>query len=156
VSLRDRLAAKQRRRVVVSVEIAPMGDDQATRVTAAQAELLAALTSGGDNVEALREVADAAQAENRAEVGFTACGDDIFEKVAARYPAPDGTDGGFDWHTALPVVAALCADDEDLQDDEWWAEQFASGTWGHGEKLGLWQELLALNTVRPAAHVPKD
>lgn len=154
MNLRDRLASKQRRRVVVSVEIAPMGEDQATRVAAAQTELLAALTKGGDT-DSLREAVEVAQGENRADVGFTACADDVFEKVAAAFPAQDGGDGGFDWHTALPVVAALCADDEDLQDDAWWAEQFESGTWGHGEKLALWQELLALNTARPAVHVPK-
>lgn len=154
MNLRDRLASKQRRRVVVSVELTPMGEDQAARVTAAQTELLAALTKGEDS-QALRDAVEAAQGENRVDVGFTACADDVFEKVAAAYPAQDGKDGGFDWHAALPVVAALCADDEDLQDDEWWAEQFESGTWGHGEKLGLWQELLMLNTARPAAHVPK-
>lgn len=154
MSLRDRLAAKQRRRVVVSVEVAPMGDDQSARVVAAQTAYLAALTKGEDG-DALRDAVEAAQGENRVDVGFTACEDDVFEKVAARYPAQDGADGGFDWHAALPVVAALCADDVDLQDDEWWAEQFESGTWGHGEKLALWQELLALNTARPAAHIPK-
>ena len=155
MSLRDRLAAKQRRRVVVSVEVSVMEPDQAEAITTAQAELLAALTSGKTDVEDLREAVEQAQARNRAEVAFTACTPDEFEKVAAAYPAPAGGDGGLDWQAALPVVAALCADDEDLQDDQWWAEQLTSGTWGYGERMGLWQELLSLNTARPAAHIPK-
>jgi len=155
MSLRDRLDAKRRRRVALSVEVAPVGTDQAARVATAQAELLAALTSGRGDVGDLREAFDAAQGENRVEVGFTACTPDEFEKVAAAYPADEGGDGGMDWQVALPVVAALCVDDEELQDDQWWAEQLACGTWGYGERLGLWRELLMLNTAQPAAHIPK-
>lgn len=133
-----------------------MTPDQVERVVAAQTDLLAAITSGKvDDLEPLRGAVEAAQNENRAQVAFTACDGDEFEKVVAVYPAEDGADGGMDWRAALPVVAALCAEDEELQDDEWWAEQLASPSWTHGERLGLWQELLALNTARPAVHVPK-
>lgn len=155
MSIRERLAGKQRRRLVVPVEVAPVGEDQAARITSAQASLLAAFTKGESDPVAAREAVEAAQAENRADVAFTALEPAEFEKVVAAFPSPDGSDGGMDREKALPVLAALCADDEELQDDEWWSEQFASGSWGYGEQLGLWHDLLALNTVRPASHVPK-
>lgn len=159
MSTRERLAAKRRRRVVVSVEVAPMGDDQAARVVAARTALLTLIVGKGEGEQTqdeARAALEAAESENKAAVAFTALDPADFEKVIAAFPSPDGADGGMDQARALPVLAALCADDEELQDDEWWAEQLTSGAWGYGERLDLWQQLLALNTARPAVHVPKD
>ena len=55
--------------------------------------------------------------------------------------------------TAGLVLAALCADDESLQDDEAWTALLDG--WSHGERLTLWIALHNLNELAPAPFVPK-
>jgi hypothetical protein len=154
MSLRDRIAAKQRRRAVVPVQVAAATDDQATRATSLRAELVRAVASSNhDDTVRLTDELAAVEGENSVEVGFTALHPSEFEKVLNAFPAPDG---GMDQDKALPVLAALCADDEDLQDDAWWAEQLASGAWSYGERAAIWGALLSINTNAPGAYVPKD
>ena len=86
-------------------------------------------------------------------VGFTAMDSDTWEKVVSTHPAPEGHDGGMDWKKALPTVAALCCEDESMQDDEAWTELLTG--WSHGEQVSLWGALLNINTDHPAPHVPK-
>jgi len=155
-SLRDKLAAKARRRAVVPVEVGQLTDEDERRVVALQAQLLLALRDGDEaQAQALQDDIDATRESVVAQVGFTALDPKDFEKVTAAYPSEDGEDNGLDWHKALPVLAALCADEEDLQDDEWWSEQLEAGTWNQGEQLALWQALLHINTAAPSPYIPK-
>lgn len=145
-TLRDRLATKKRRHVVQPVQIAPPTDREQTIV----ADLTIAATQGRDidttELEQLR-------AERFVDVRFEALDPEVWEKIAATHPAPSGADGGLDWRSALPVVAALCCDDPSMQDDDVWREQFA--VWSYGELVGLWGALLNINTAHQSAHVPK-
>lgn len=148
-TLRDRLLGKTRRRVVQPVQVAPQSEEEATLA----AEWLAAIAGGSDTADALRERLEAMQAERVIDVPFSAIDSDVWEKIAARHPALEGEDSGMDWRAALPEVAALCCDDESLQDDDAWRQVLA--TWAHGELVGLWGALLAINVDHPSAHLPK-
>lgn len=145
-TLRERLAQKARRRTVQPVQIAPATPEEVELVAT-----LAVAAVAGNDVDAAP--LEAMRAERYVEVGFTALDDEVWEKVAATHPSPEGEDGGLDWRKALPVVAALCCEDESMQDDDAWVEVLAS--WSHGEKVGLWGALLAINSQAPAAHLPK-
>ncbi len=156
-SLRERLAAKTRRRAVVPIELGQLGDEEQRRVVEAQAAILRAIKEG-DEGEALRlqSEVEAIQSSVIAKVVFVALAPDEFEKVAAAYPSEEGQDGGLNWKVALPMLAALCAEDEELQDDVWWTEQLDGGEWSQGERLALWRTLLHINTSTPDPYVPKD
>lgn len=146
-TLRERLAQKKRRRTVQPVQLDPP--------TAEETELVAALSLAavkGKPIDTTR--LEELRAERHVEVSFSALDSEVWEKVAATHPSPSGEDAGLDWLKALPVVAALCCDDESMQDDEAWAETLED--WSHGEKVHLWGALLAINAEAPAAHVPKD
>lgn len=150
-SLKERLAAKKKRRVVLPVTVAEATDEEAARLTLAQAQLLKAISEGKDTADLEAEV-EAAKEANQVDVAFTATDPDTFEKVIANYQGEDGIDR----ERALPVVAALCADDPELQDDEWWTAELSSGKWNHGERLALWRALLHINSSSPNPYVPKD
>jgi len=154
VTLRERLAAKQRRRVVVPVSVASPDGDRDERLRTAQTEMLAAAGTGdAEALAAAQQRIDDIDAEGVEEVAFTAVDFATWEKVSTAHPSKDGTDSGVDWVTALPVVAALCADDESLQDDEAWTALLDG--WSHGERLTLWIALHNLNELAPAPFVPK-
>lgn len=147
-SLRERLASKAPRRVVQPVQIAPPSTEEVDLV----ADLTEAIVNGEqDSTKA--EQLEAMRSERYVEVPFAAVDSKLWEKVAATHPAPEGMDGGMDWRAALPVVAALCCEDESLQDDDAWTEILAS--WSHGELVGLWGALLSINTDHPSPHLPK-
>lgn len=152
MTLRDRLATKAKRRAVVVVEVAPATDDQVARAASLRSKLVKAVAGNSGDEDDLQTLLEAVEGENQAQVGFTALDPGDFEKLLATCPAADG---GIDKDKALPVLAALCADDEDLQDDQWWADQLTAGSWSYGERAQLWATLLALNTNAPGAYVPK-
>lgn len=156
LSLRDRLAAKQRRRVVVPIVVGEPTADETARVAAAeQAMRVAALTGDAAKAEEHRATIDEVLAPYRVDVEFQALAPHEFEAVASAYPAAEGDDGGIDRWAALPVLAAECAVDESLRDADWWREQLGSGRWSEGEWQELWRALFALNYRAPAAYVPK-
>lgn len=149
-TLRERLAKKSPRRTVQPVQLCeptPAEDEMVTALSVLAIEEKRPLTE-----EELAPL-DALRAERYVEVGFAAVESEVWEKIAATHPAPEGEDGGLDWRKALPVVAALCCEDESMQDDEAWTEVLAP--WSHGEKVGLWGALLSINAQAPAAHLPK-
>lgn len=156
MSLREQLAAKTRRTVVVPVLVSDPGED-VRRLEEARAGYLAAAVRGRDVEDAkasLDAAAEAVQA-HYADAVFQALDPDDFEAVAAAYPSTDGQDGGLDWKAALPVLAAACAVDETVRDKDWWATQLDSGVWSHGEKLALWSALLHINYATLDPRVPK-
>lgn len=153
MTLAERLAAKSRRRVVVPVDVDPSAERDA-RVAELQARAMASASAGETGaLDGLVEQVEAIRREGQVDVAFVATDGATFEKIAGAYPSEDGSDSGMDWRAALPVVAALCAEDESLQDDETWRGLLDS--WSHGERLTLWSALLRLNTAAPAPHLPK-
>lgn len=154
MGLRERLAAKTRRRAVLPIELGPLEDHVVVELAQAQAALVKAHTrQDQEGVDELQEHIADLRSTNRVELAFTALDPDVFEKVAAAYPSAEGVDGGMDWKKALPALATLCADDEDLRDEEYWTEQLS--TWSQGERLTLWRTLFSLNTSTPSPYVPK-
>lgn len=149
LTLKDRLLAKRPARVVVPVVVGDLEPEDAARLAEVQVTA-ATLAASGDEAGARAALAEAADILDavQVEVEFTALPRADFERVVAAYPSADGADSGIDSASALPVLAALSAVDEDLQDDDWWRESLAS--WSTGEQLALWAALLRLNT----AHLP--
>lgn len=158
MSLRERLQAKARRRVTVTVQVTDPADD-ARRAAEARVLLLAAQTdpTRADELPALEravEEADAAVAANMVDVTFEQLTDADFEAVVAAHT----TDDGVDQAAVLPVLAAACAVDEDLRDEQWWTDQLdpASGVWSPGERDHLYFKLYSeLHYAIPSGVVPK-
>lgn len=148
--LAERLARKRARRVVLPVDVEPLSDEQQARAV----ELLAAAAAGGEGAAEAMAEATAIRDSARVDVEFQAMDALVWERIVAAYPAPEGDDGGVDRIAALPVVAAICAVDESLQDDDTWRDLLES--WSYGERLLLWGTLLTLNSASPQPHVPKD
>lgn len=161
-SLRSRIEAKARRRVVYPVQV--------TDPTAAQAaldearRLVLVLTMGRDDPDApdteeitraraLLEAAEAHLATHYAEVTFQALPATDFEALAVAY---HDDEGHLDTTSLGAPLAAACAVDEDLRDEAWWAEQLASDAWNNAEVSVLTTTLLQLNYSSPNALVPKD
>ena len=157
MSLRDRLAAKRRRTIVVPVQVE---DDTTQRadVEAARRALLVATINPGtepDVKQAAQDAVDAAEAAlaaTREDVVFQALDPDDAERIMSEHT---GEDGRVVESTILPVLAAACSAEPDLQDEAWWAEQLGGGSWALGERDGLYRELLDLNLSRPRPGTPK-
>lgn len=162
----EQLRAKTRRHVVVPVETKAPTEEQELRANEVRTRLVAAVirretaASGtvawreaSEDVDRLQAELEAVEAENQVQIAFTAMDSEDFEKIAAVYPSPEGRDAGMDWKAALPVVAAICADDPELQEDTVWKGLLEQ--WTHGEKLALWGALLRLNINTPEPYIPK-
>ncbi|MCP2265574.1 hypothetical protein ACFQHV_00970 [Promicromonospora thailandica] len=168
MSLKERLAAKQRRTVIVPVQISDPGParevyEQADR----QATLLQLTVDAGDddgskdraalkrrltNAKKARDEARADYLEHFEEVRFLAASPAEVERVLGAHL---DADGNWDESTACGPLAALCAEDEELRDEQWWTEQLASGTWSPGEHGRLWTSLLSINVTMPPEALPK-
>lgn len=158
MSLRDRLAAKQRRHVSVPVQVSDPTDD-VQRVAAARALLLAAQADPAradelPDLERAEAQAAAALAAHVVVVKFAQLPDDDFEALVAAHTGNDG----INQVTLLPALAAACAVDEDLRDEAWWAEQLDPRvpTWGPGERDQLYYRLYTeLHYLVPSEAVGK-
>ena len=155
-SLKDRLAAKAARRVTLPIATRdPLGEfEDLQRTTVA----LSIHPKDGDLDELARLTAEheAAQAAYDAvfvEVEFQALSAADYEAVLDQYLDPDSAEDGeelvSDWAQALPDLVAACCVDPELQDVEWWREQFAKDVWSAGDKVSLRIELIRLNTEIP-------
>ncbi|SDG20945.1 hypothetical protein SAMN04487781_4015 [Cellulosimicrobium cellulans] len=157
MSLRDRLAAKRRRTTTIPIQVE---DDTVQRadVETARRALFAATIGDGSTPEvkaAAQEAVDAAEAAlaaTREDVVFQALSPDDAERIWSEHT---GEDGQLVPATSLPVLAAACAVDPDLQDEAWWAAQLNGDSWSLGERDGLYRELLDLNLSRPRPGTPK-
>jgi MoxR-like ATPase len=153
-TLRDRLAAKKRRRVVVPVELDSPSPEALEQIVSLQRSGLAALEAGDlDGLQEVQRQVEDLRALTHVDVTFVALSAQDWEKIVTAHPSPEGDDAGVDAVAALPVLAALCAEDESLQDDDVWRALLAE--WGRGETLALWGALLRLNTSAWEPHVPK-
>lgn len=164
MSLRERLAAKARRRAVYRVQI----DDTAAaeRTFQAHAAALALKLSTRPALEAeegfdvaafdvdvarLQASVDAARADLDAcyvDVELQALPDDEWDAVLAT--SPRGDDGDIDLDDVRAALLAACAVDPELQDEQFWTERLADPAWTKGEKIALNNTLLALNLNAPA------
>lgn len=157
MSLRDRLAAKRRRTLVVPVQVEDDTTQRADVETARRALFAATLGTDVDPevktaAQAAVDAAEAALAATREDVVFQALPPDDGERLWSEHT---GEDGQVVPATILPVLAAACAVDPDLQDEAWWTEQIAGGSWSMGERDGLYRDLLDLNLSRPRPGTPK-
>ena len=158
--LREALEQKVRRRAVVQIELSDPGDAR-RRVEAAQAARMAvvgaASIEGGDvDVSALDaevEAAVAALAACTAQVRLAQPTWEAAEEIQARHAGPDGD---VDYSAALPDLLAACAEDEALQDADWWREQLADPRWSPAEVSELRLAVMHLILNGPRAYVPKD
>lgn len=161
-SLRSRIEAKARRRVVYPVQVTDPTAAEAARTEAQR--LLLVLTMGRDDPDApdtdeiakartLLEAAETHLATHYAEVAFQALPAADFEALATFYRDDEGD---LDNAALAAPLAAACAVDEDLRDESWWAQQLAGGAWNTAEVSVLTSTLLQLNYSSPSALVPKD
>lgn len=160
MSLREKLAAKQRRRATYPVQVSDPGQ-AAERVAAARQALVAAEMSPTTTREQRAELehdleaAQAAHAEHFVAVEFLALHPADFEALFAAHLVEDAKgEAVVDATTLLPALAAACAVDEELQDAEWWAGQLdpEKGTWTKGERDALYYELF----TRLHYSIPRD
>lgn len=156
--LRDRLAGKARRRITVSVALSD-ATEAVGRATKIERELLFA-TAGNGTADTKAEIEarlDAVREEIRghyADIEFVACQPGDFEALQTDFT---GTDGGIDAEKLsanLPAIAAACAAEEDLRDEDFWRTQFESGAWTYGERASLANRLIALNMAAPDERIP--
>jgi hypothetical protein len=158
VTLRDRLQGKTRRRIAVPVAVSDPTAALERMEGARQRAQLAELTPAGvsEEMRAELEAAAAAVREHYVDVVFQSLPAWQFEAFLAsrQRPDEDGEDSGVDWSQGLPVLAAECAEDDDLRDVEWWRGHLAE--WSAGELTALRLALLHVNTTTPNPHVPKD
>ena len=169
MSLKERLAAKKRRSVIVPVQVSDPGPARVAYETAERQVTLLQLThdasadDGSKDRAALkrkltaskkeRDKARAAYLEHFEEIEFVAAAADDAERVLGEHLDKDGN---WDETTACAPLAALCAADEELRDEAWWTEQLASDAWSAGERGSLWTKLLAINVNMPPESLPKD
>lgn len=169
MGLRERLETKARRRAAIQV---PVEDtDQAQKLLdVARMQHLAAMVSNRPNDDstpadvaaAAKVVEQTAQEVERAEAALEA----MYAEVVLWAMDPGDFEALVDAHTTsngdidrpafLPPALAASAEDEDLRDEQWWAEQLARPSWTDGERALLFRTIHALNdpSVRSAA-VPK-
>jgi len=172
VSLRDRLAAKERRRLVVPIQVSDPSEDNNTwmGVMAARekAEYSLSKDSAEDDDEVRRErnakvleqlenQANAAQERVRShyvDVELQALSRTDWEAATAKWTRDD-EDGAMDWPAALaPLLAESCVDN-DLQDEKWWRDTLAKEEWTEGDTDALRAALLQLNVYAVEARYPK-
>lgn len=163
-TLRNRLEAKKRRRIVVPIQV-ESPENAAASLVAAQNVLLGLEAIGKPEddeavLAATRRVAEATEEHKSCfvDVEFQSIPPADMEALAAMYRKTDDDDDddGIDLLKIVAPLAAASAVDESLQDEGWWTEQLAQDTWTHGEKMSLAGDLININYRSPAARVPKD
>lgn len=155
MNLRERLEAKQRRRLVVPILVSDPSTDQHVLNGA----MVALQVAQGreqveqDEVEVLRkaqEEAAAAVQAHYAEVELQAMSGNDWEAAMAAWSGDE-----IDWPRALaPLLAQSCVDEE-LRDEAWWAERLADPAWSEGDRDTLKMALLRLNVTAASPIVPK-
>lgn len=155
--LRSRLEAKAVRRAYVPVQVSDPGGDRTRMEEANAAYLRASLGSGvlpevREEAERALTAAKAAVDTHYVEVWLRALRADDYEALVGAHLSDDGVD----WDKALPVALAASAEDESLQDADWWAEQLARDSWTEGDRRQLKTAVLYLNSQAPDPRLPKD
>ncbi len=158
-SLKEKLEAKQRRRLVQPIPITDSSQDNQLWMGVLAALQLEQQKEG-------EERSDARLASLQKQL------DDAWERVRSHYadvemqsmPRDEWNaamlewqgEEGINWPAALaPLLAASCVD-EDLQDESWWRAQLEQDTWSEGDTNSLRMAVLTLNVDGMDARVPKD
>jgi len=158
-ALRDRLAAKARRRTVFHVEISD-AEDARRRVDEAQQQVtLRGFMDGASELETAKAALAAAEqelAKHYEPVEFQAATPADYEALSAAH-FQDKKDDDIDIDAVLPALAAICAVEEDMRDEAWWSDQLSPATsaWSAGERSALYNRLVDLNVARPDVRIPK-
>lgn len=163
-SLRERLEGKKRRRLTVPILVEDPEPLQAELDTLRRAHAAAALNSQVSpeelaDLQAREQSAAQAVADCVVEVEFQALRPADFEHLIAEHTLPDPEQGAVVDSTALlPVLAAHCAVDSSLRDEQWWADLLAEdGTWTQAEKSNLYYSLFSrLHYTIPTGALGKD
>lgn len=155
MSIRERLAAKTRRRVVVPIQLS---DDSEGRETVRGVEHALALAQHrGDDAETTARLESALQEANAAVLAHYAQVE-LQSLDPAEWDAAQQhwcTDGEWNWAEALaPLLAQSCTDPE-LRDVGYWAEALARPEWSEGDRSALRTGLLHVNVFRADPFVPK-
>ena len=160
-SLRERLAAKERRRLVVPIQISDSSEEERTwmgAVAAHQHQFEKGAEANADLLSQLEKQVDAANDRFRAhyaDVTLQALSRADWEAATAKWQTEDGEPGQMDWAAALaPLLAESCVD-EDLQDEQWWRDTLTQPNWTEGDVDSLRAALLQLNVYALEARYPK-
>lgn len=159
MSLRDKLERKQRKRLVVPVQVSDPSKDHEAYVGASAALQVAQSKQGDERDPAYiaqleKQLVDAGERYrgNFVEVELRSLERADWNAAMAKWMGEEH----IDWVEALaPLLAESCAD-EDLQDEEWWAARLAEPEWSEGDVDSLKQAILALNVTAMEARYPKD
>lgn len=156
MTLREKLAAKQRRRLVVPVQITDPAEDYNTLrgTVAARAVARAREDNQPGEVEGLDSAVDAALAAVKAhfaDVELQSMPADDWEAAMARWSG----DGAIDWPAALASLLAESCVDDDLRDEAWWEELLSGDAWSDGDRDQLKSAILRLNVTAADPTVPK-
>lgn len=159
VSLRERLEAKARRRIVVPVQVSDPGDEARRRaeqaVTARNIAGYAGLQGEKlTELDAEVEAAEAALADHSVPVELLAMPAADWEALVALI-VPADESKPVDWTTGLPLALAACCVDESLRDAEWWAERLLDPAWASGDVAALRRAVISLHDWSPASYLPK-
>lgn len=161
-SLRERLEAKRRRRITHHVLVDNPEPLQEELTANRRAQAAAVLNSDvcPDELDELRQREAelvTALADCVVQVEFQALAPGDFEALVAEHTIPDPADGAaVDSGALLPVLAAHCAVDESLRDEQWWTEILAQDVWTSAEKSTLYYRLFnELNYALPPATLGK-
>jgi hypothetical protein len=162
MTLRELLETKQRRRMVVPIQISDPSEDQEIWLGAHLAMEGAKNRQDESAIAELRPKLDEAQAKIEAHwaaLELHSLPSDQWETACQVWRTElDQADAeaGIDWPNALaPLLAESCVDPE-LHDVDWWREQLARPGWSEGDRDALKLALLRLNVATLEPHVPKD
>lgn len=158
-TLREKLEAKERRRVVVPIQVSDPSADHETWMgiyAAMQAALgredTAAATQLKNDMDAVTE----RLRSHWVNVEFQALSSADWEVASREWASQDeNAAGGIDWPKALAPLLGQSATDTEL-DDTWWEEQLRRPSWSEGDKDALKLALLRLNVSAVEPHIPKD
>lgn len=157
--LRERLEAKDRRKLTQPIQVSDSTEDQQTWMGVAAALQLAQSKPDEERDDAaitnlLKQLDDAHTRVRSHYVDITLQSMPRDDWNAAMHEWDD--EDSIRWPEALaPLLAASCVDEE-LQDEEWWKEQLARDTWSEGDTSALKAALLRLNVDALDARYPKD
>lgn len=159
-SIRELLDQKQRRRLVVPIQVTDPNEDQNDWMGIAQALALARQKTGDEAqpgyVAQLVKNLDEAEARVNAHfapVELQSLPPAEWEAACAQWR---NDDGDVDWAEALSPLLAVSCVDEDLRDAEYWQTLMSRDTWTEGDTDALRMAVLQLNVYAADARVPKD
>lgn len=159
-SIRELLDKKQRRRLVVPIQVTDPTEDQNAWMGVMQALQIARSKTGEearpDYVTQLVKNLD--EAEERvnshfAPVELQSLPQDEWEAANAEWRDDEGD---INWADALAPLLAVSCVDEDLRDAAYWRDLMSRDTWTEGDTDALRMAILQLNVYAADARVPKD